>query len=90
MLESTEIFKHIDEEVQNEKRRIPPHDTPRVHVKLNNKRAEALPKLTPSAVNRNKKLPDTSPLSVSPTPAVNNSAKGESSQQEFKRKSRLK
>lgn len=89
MLESTEVFKHIDEEINHEKRRIPPHDSARVHSKLKNQNEEEINwQSTPSYVSRLHKRSGLSPDSVSPAPIAGNEI-NEGSHQFIKRKSRI-
>ena len=103
MLESTEVFKHIDEELNSEKKRIVPHDSAKVNSKFREYRdIESTPqsafiheeentkmtvKLTPSS-NKPQKHSDFSPDSISPTPFVGSEI-NEGSHHFIKRKSRI-
>lgn len=89
MLESTEVFKHIDEEINSERRRIPPHDTSKVHSKFKSQRDyEASSQSPPSTTNRTNKRLNFSPDSICPTPTAGNEI-NEGSHQFIKRKSRI-
>lgn len=73
VMESMEIFGHVDEEVTNERRRVPPRETPKARVKFDSSRQEIISKQHqphPIAVYRDKKEPDNDPDTATPTPLI--------------------
>ena len=90
LLESVEVFNHIDELAQNEPKKLLPHETPKVMTTFDKTKTED-DEYSPWGSKHCRKQPDNSPDSIPVTPLIpaEYSQKGKS-QEGFKRKSRLK